>query len=161
MKYIDEATMINVKEKSEEIKATIDLLQEKNLAWQLLKEGLEKAIGKKLTKRVLYPLHDNGYTAFWQKDQWRIEVSIWGNGIGHNEKLWITIPADQFEDFIMIEFLNHYDHMETKLMPQMEGYEDILDDIVDIVAEHNAAVEEFNEARENLQKAEKKFYPKY
>jgi hypothetical protein len=159
MKYIDTVEHIDYAAKEEEIKKTIDLLNEKNVAWQLLKEGLAKAEEKKVTKRVLYPLKEHGYTTHLERDPWSLTFHIWGNGIDYNNKMHISLGSDMMDDFCMEVFLKKYDYLETKLLPQIEGYEEILSNLVEYVVEFNLMADNFNAAKEGIEEVDKKFRP--
>lgn len=161
MKYIETVEYIDYAAKEEEIKKTIDLLNEKNIAFQLLKQGLAKAEEKKVTKRVLYPLKGAGYTTYLERDPWSLSISIWGNGIDYNNKMHISIGSEMMDDFCMEVFLKKYDYLETKLLPQIEEYEEILSHLIEYVVEFNLMADNFNAAKEGIEEVDKKFRPKY
>jgi hypothetical protein len=144
----------------EKIQKQIAYYQDQVVAFDLLLEGLKKFDGKKVNKRAIHILKGNGYTVHWERDQWTINISVWGNGIDYPSRMFFSIPADARDGrvFDLKAFEKKYYHFsDQKAAERIYKYEQMLENLVDYVVEYNLAVDDFNEAVKRVRSADANF----
>lgn len=162
MTYVEEKSHVDFTQKERELKELIDVLQEKNIMFQILKKSLEKFEGKKLNKRVTYDLKGAGYTVHYEKEKWgTVCLSVWGGELEYGNRLWFTFPEEQVEEFCMKYFLEREEYLNSKILKHMAGYEKVLEELPAILAELNMRIDFFNESLREYKKAEQALHPPY
>jgi hypothetical protein len=159
MRYVERVELVKYADKKKEMESNISHIEDKAKAFSLLREGLEKyGDGKKLTKRVVGPLKNAGYSVHYEKGRFDTTITIWGNGLDYSTRDWYTFSSSEAENFDLKTFdKKHTFYSPEKVTARIKAYEQKIKDLHKLCNAYNKAGREFNYALTALKKAESDF----
>lgn len=158
MKWMEEVGHVDYDTEKSKIQETVKSIRAKGLIHFLLTKGLRPFEDKKVNKRCIRYLKDDGYTVHWERDAWGIDISVWGCGLDYQDRLHFHLPMALCDSFSVSEWEKKHTYWEASNVDKMvSGYAEMLDSLVDFVVEFNVKADTFNEALRELKEAEKNF----